>query len=81
MNGHEHRRALAIVAGCPDGITGPALLELNGVAIQTVYWLEERKLIEVRVEQVAARNSSMAAIPVPRVRITDRGREYLERTR
>jgi hypothetical protein len=70
----EHRRVLAILAGCPDGATASCLTQLNRVAHTTIAELVGRELVDAQVHYVATGNSNRGAISVVRLTITNAGR-------
>jgi hypothetical protein len=69
----DHRRALVMLAGSPDGITENALTA-NGFSIELLVDLVSTGLASTRVERVRAGRREIA---VTRVRITGAGRRAL----
>lgn len=73
----KHRWLLAILAGCPDGATEPALTAKVGARLEWIEHLVRHGLAERRITQVAARGSSGPALAVARLYITDAGRRVI----
>jgi hypothetical protein len=70
----DHRRALDLLASCPDGCT-EALLLANSLSVELLVELIRAGLASASPERIRAGDKQ---IEVARVRITDEGRRVLQ---
>jgi hypothetical protein len=69
----DHRRALELLAGSPDGFTTRVLV-VHGIRLELLADLAEARLVTMETEPVIGGSD---ATEVTRVRITEAGRQAL----
>ena len=73
----EHKRALRLLAGCPDGAAAYCLTTSHAVALRTLVALVQHELANTRTTDVAARSGNRPAKTITRLRITNAGRRAI----
>lgn len=69
----EHKRALRILAGCPEGATEHAMATLNGVTRGILDDLVCAGLVRCQLQQLA----KLRMLAIPRFWITEAGKKAL----
>jgi hypothetical protein len=72
------RRALELLAGCPDGVTQTTLVVAHGFELRLIRELTTLGFVAVTVERVMTAAQEMR---VTRLRITHKGRQMLAEKR